>query len=259
MIPLRTISLAWTFGLLTTTILIAASLVYLLTFSVSCSRIQGPRKSTPNFAAESLGTVQCLFIVSSMAAWPIGKARLGMETGFVWTLEEMGLSLELTCAQMFFGVLFMDAVTYWKHRLLHTKLFYPFHRTHHQFHDPTPLGGFALGSVEAVLTFWPIWGLCSPICKMFAPIYILLVTGFVFLNFYLHCGVTVDRFEASLSAIGLNSSAWHNVHHSHVRTNYGEISYVWDVICQTGRTPSDARRRIPREVKKVNARRMHVT
>ena len=53
------------------------------------------------------------------------------------------------------------------------------------------------------------------------------------LNLYLHCGVTFSWLEKFLSRIGLNSSAWHNVHHCDVNANFGEVSFIWDKICKT--------------------------
>ena len=225
-------SYLWVFLPLVTTILFLASVAYIL--SLHCGRrIQGDRKKQPLFAAEIWGSVRCIFLVSGMAAWPVGNARCGLDHGFAWTLNEIGLPLELACLQVLCGIILMDAWTYWKHRLLHTKLLYHFHRYHHKFHDPTAFGSFAVGPVETVLTFWPIWTMCFPGVKRFAPLYTMAVSSFVMLNFYLHCGVTVAWLEAVLPKLALNSSAWHNVHHSHVRAHYGEISYVWDVLCRT--------------------------
>jgi lathosterol oxidase len=127
----------------------------------------------------------------------------------------------------------VDAMTYWKHRLLHTRLFFPFHKHHHLFRDPTPFAGFAVGPVETLLTFWPLLLVCFPVAKHFAPLYFTAIISFVLLNLYLHCGVTFIWLEKVLPRIGLNSSAWHNVHHSDVNANFGEVSFYWDKFCKT--------------------------
>lgn len=228
------IAYALLFSFLGMTIMVLASTAYLLSlYCCADSRIQGMRKKPPLLGAEIYGTLRCVFLVSGMAAWPLGKARCGLETGLTWSLHEVGLSWEVICLQLLAGVMLMDAWTYWKHRLLHTKTMYHFHRYHHQFHDPTAFASFAVGPVETVLTFWPIWFLCLAVPKKYAPLHMSAITSFVLLNFYLHCGVTVDWLEDLLPRFGLNSSAWHNVHHSHVRTHYGEISFIWDKICKT--------------------------
>ncbi|MBI1288953.1 MAG: hypothetical protein GC178_15405 [Flavobacteriales bacterium] len=199
------------------------------------NRIQGNRKKLPPIAKEAFGTGRAAFIVSLMAAWPLGLSRAGYETGLVWTLDEMGLSWWMVILQMYLGIIAVDAWTYWKHRMLHTKLLFPFHKHHHSFRDPTPFAGFAVGPVETLLTFWPLLLICFPPAKHFAPLYFSAIVGFVFLNLYLHCGVTFNWLEKLLPRILLNSSAWHNVHHSDVNANFGEVSFVWDKLCKTSR------------------------
>ena len=206
-------------------------------------RIQGERKKLPPIAHEAFGSARAMFVVACMAAWPAGMYRIGLPTGLAWTLSEMGLSWWAVIVQMFLGILAVDAMTYWKHRLLHTKLFYPFHKHHHTFRDPTPFAGFAVGPVETLLTFWPLLLICFPPAKHFAPLYFSAIVGFVFLNLYLHCGVTFSWLEKLLPRIGLNSSAWHNIHHSDVNANFGEVSSIWDKVCKTSRADMAQRRR----------------
>jgi lathosterol oxidase len=134
-------------------------------------------------------------------------------------------------------------MTYWKHRLLHTRLFFPFHKHHHSFRDPTPFAGFAVGPLETLLTFWPLLLICFPPAKHFAPLYFSAIVGFVFLNLYLHCGVTFNWMEKLLPRIGLNTSAWHNVHHSDVNANFGEVSSIWDKVCKTSRRHVQAKKK----------------
>lgn len=198
-------------------------------------RIQGERKKSPPMLHEAYGSVRAMFIVACMAGWPVGMYRLGMPTGLVWTLDEMGLTWWMVVLEMYLGIVLVDAMTYWKHRLLHTRLFFPFHKHHHTFRDPTPFSGFAVGPVETLLTFWPLLFICFPVAKHFAPLYFTAISGFVLLNLYLHCGVTFSWLEKALSRVGLNSSAWHNIHHSDVHVNFGEVSFIWDKICKTTR------------------------
>jgi len=143
---------------------------------------------------------------------------------------------------MIAGIVAIDAWTYWKHRLLHTRLLFSFHRGHHSFRDPTPFAGFAVGPLETLLTFCPLLLICWPPAKHFAPMYFSAIVSFVLLNLYLHCGVTFTWLERILPGIGLNSSAWHNVHHSHVNSNFGEVSYIWDRICNTSQEALEQKR-----------------
>lgn len=210
-------------------------------------RIQGPRNKIAPIAQEAFGTGRAMFVVSCMVAWPAGLYQAGFPTGLAWTLEEMGLSWWAAIIQMYLGIVAIDAMTYWKHRLLHTKLFFPFHKHHHSFRDPTPFAGFAVGPFETLLTFWPLLLICFPIAKHFAPLYFTAIISFVLLNLYLHAGVTFKWLEIVLPKIGLNSSAWHNIHHSDVNTNYGEVSYYWDKLCKTTRENFEKKKQLRKQ------------
>ena len=215
-------------------LLLASGGVYLFTKRFG-ERIQGTRRKIPPFVQEAFETTRAMFIVACLAAWPIGLARLGRPTGLVWTLEQMGFSWWVVLLQMLAGIIVIDAWTYWKHRILHTRLLFAFHRPHHSFRDPTPFASFAIGPLETLLTFFPLLLICWPQAKHFAPMYFTAIISFVLLNLYLHCGVTFVWLERILPGLGLNSSAWHNVHHSDVHVNYGEVSFVWDRICGTAK------------------------
>lgn len=199
------------------------------------NRIQGERKKKAPIAREAYGTARAAFVVSLMAAWPMGLYKLGYPTGLAWTLEEMGLTWWMAVIQIYLGIVVIDAWTYWKHRMLHTKLLFPFHKHHHSFRDPTPFAGFAVGPVETILTFWPLLLICIPEAKHFAPLYFTAIVSFVLLNLYLHSGIYSKVLEAVLPKVLLNSSAWHNVHHSDVNANFGEVSFIWDKLCKTSR------------------------
>jgi sterol desaturase/sphingolipid hydroxylase (fatty acid hydroxylase superfamily) len=199
----------------------------------STERIQGPRTKPPPRRREVLETTRSMFIAATLAAWPLSMWVLGHPTGLVWDLSHTPFTPLSITVVMVLGVFGMDAWLYWKHRLLHTRLLFPFHKNHHHFRDPTPLTGFAVGSVEAFLTFWPTLLLCIPQAVHWVPVYWPLVFGFIGLNLYLHSGVTYRWIEATLPKVYLNTSAFHNVHHSHVKANFGESMYLWDVICKT--------------------------
>jgi len=215
-----------------TAVLGGAGLFYALTLRVG-QRIQGPRKRAALLAREAAETARAMFVAACLAAWPLMMWRLGHPTAMVWDLAPTGTSPATMVVAMLLGVVGMDAWLYWKHRLLHLPAFFPFHAAHHHFRDPTPFAAFAVGPVESLLTFWPILLLCIPAATHWAPMYFALVTGFITLNLYLHAGVTYGWVEASLPRVGLNTSAFHNVHHSHANANFGEAMVLWDRICKT--------------------------
>lgn len=196
-------------------------------------RIQGPRRRPPMIRKEAVVTAQAMWVMAGLAAWPVAAVRLGQPTGFTWTLEGTGWSVPEAVAVNLAGVVAVDAWTYWKHRALHTKWLFGFHRDHHTFRDPTAFAGFAVGPLEALWTFCPVLLVLHPEALHWGPAYVTLVVGFVALNMYLHCGVTVGWIEGVVPRLGLNTSAFHNVHHSHVRANFGEVAVWWDRICKT--------------------------
>lgn len=196
-------------------------------------RIQGPRKRPAKIPGEAFETTRAMFVAACLLAWPLTKMRLGQPTGLVWSLSDAGMSPTRVILQTLAGVVVLDAWLYWKHRLLHTRWLFPFHRVHHTFRDPTAFASFAVQPVEALLTFWPVLLVALPVAVHWAPLYFGLVGGFVVLNYYLHCGVTFGWIERTVSQTGLNTSAHHNIHHSHANANFGEAMVVWDVICKT--------------------------
>lgn len=234
----------WRIFLIITVPLFTACFLFYLYAERNGSRIQGIRKTSPPIAREAFGSARAMFVVACMAAWPAGLYRMGLPTGLVWTLKDMGLNWWQVILQMYGGIIAVDAMTYWKHRLLHTKLLFSFHKHHHSFRDPTPFAGFAVGPLETLMTFWPLLLLCWPPVKHFAPLYFTAIATFVMLNLYLHCGVTFGLLESVLPRIGLNSSAWHNVHHSDVNVNFGEVSSIWDRLCKTGKPKPQASKQL---------------
>lgn len=197
------------------------------------TRIQGERRKPPPLGREAFETARAMWVMATLAAWPIMQWQLGRPTGMVFDLQAHGIEAWQIVLQTFLGVLVLDAWLYWKHRILHTRALFGFHRQHHVFRDPTPLAGFAVGPFEALLTFWPVTIICIPEATHWAPAYVALVVGFVTLNFYLHCGVTLKLAEATLPRLFFNTSAFHNVHHSHANANFGEAMYLWDRLCRT--------------------------
>jgi sterol desaturase/sphingolipid hydroxylase (fatty acid hydroxylase superfamily) len=224
------VCLAAAFAALAALVLGGAAIAMLVAGRVG-TRIQGPRLRPARIGAEAFESARAMYVAACLAAWPLAQWQLGHETAMVWSLA--GQKWWVIALQTFFGVLVIDGWLYLKHRLLHTRWLFPFHSPHHAFRDPTPFAGFAVAPVEATMTFWPILILCIPAATHWAPLYFGLVLGFIALNFYLHCGVTWQLAEATLPRVFFNTSAFHNVHHSHVKVNFGEALYLWDRICGT--------------------------
>jgi lathosterol oxidase len=185
------------FAVIAVALLGGAGLVTLASARVG-RRIQGPRTRSALIWRGALDTTRAAWVAACLAAWPLTLIRIGQPTGLTWKLPGSPLWLTLQTISV---LLAMDAWLYWKHRLLHTRFLFPFHRDHHVYRDPTAFAGFAVGPVESLLTFWPILLLCIPAATHYGPLYFGLVIAFVLLNFYLHCGVAVRWVEAILPRV----------------------------------------------------------
>lgn len=223
-------SFAIAFFSISTPILIAAGIVTYFSETAQ-ERIQGVRRKPAYILLGVFHTCRAAFVASSFAAWPITMVARGEPIALIWSLDSFSISRIVFEALI--GVLVIDAWLYLKHRLLHSRWLFVFHREHHAYLDPTPFASFAVGPVESVLTFSPIMLNCFPSIPQYAPMYFGLIIGFICLNLYLHCGVRIELIESILPMFFINTSAFHNVHHSHAKVNFGEALYLWDAILST--------------------------
>lgn len=226
------ISLAIGFGGIAAVVLGAAALVTLAA-EARPTRLQGPRRRPPLIARGVRDTAVAAYVAAALLAWPLARVRVGLPTGLTWSLARAGGALTLAW-QLFVALIVLDAWLYWKHRVLHTRLLFGFHRLHHVYRDPTAFAGFAVGPVEALLTFWPVVLVALPQTPHYAPVYFTLVAALILFNLYLHCGVAVGLFEAILPRLLINSSAHHNRHHANADTHFAEALTLWDHLLRTG-------------------------
>lgn len=195
-------------------------------------RLQGPRKRPALVLRGMRDTAIAAWVASCLLAWPLSRLQQGLPNGLTWSLTEAGGALR-AIVQTALALVVLDAWLYWKHRLLHTRWLFPFHRGHHGYRDPTAFAGFAVGPVESLLTFWPVVIWAHPLAVHWAPLYFGLVFAFVLLNFYLHCGVAWGLLEATLPRLFVNTSRFHNRHHANAEVNFGEALTLWDRLCRT--------------------------
>jgi lathosterol oxidase len=225
-----------TFAAVAAPLLAGAALTTLATARAG-ARIQGPRTRPAMIARSAAATAVAAWVAACLAAWPLAMIHDGKPTALAWSLPPGTTPLRIAL-QTLAALFVMDAWLYWKHRLLHTRLLFGFHREHHAYRDPTAFAGFAVGPVESLLTFWPILILCIPRATHYAPLYFALIAAFVALNFYLHCGVTFRVLEATLPRALVNTSAFHNRHHSNADVHFGEALTLWDRLCRTDQSVS---------------------
>lgn len=229
-----------TFLLIMLTVFPTALIIYCFSL-IWGKRIQYNNPEKPKLVKEVIETTSCFFVVACMVAWPLKRFRQGHLKAYVWDIEEStpGSGILPNLVYLLISFLVVDVYTYWKHRLLHTKMFFVFHADHHQFHDPTPLGGFAVSPVEAVLTFGLLLFDCLPqadLIKFYFPLHSVIIIGFTVLNLYLHAGYTFSFIEVTLPKLFINTSGYHNLHHSKGNTHFGELLTLWDYLLKTGNT-----------------------
>ncbi|MBB4806565.1 sterol desaturase/sphingolipid hydroxylase (fatty acid hydroxylase superfamily) [Chryseobacterium defluvii] len=133
------------------------------------------------------------------------------------------------------GIFIHDTYFYWLHRLLHHRRIFRYaHLVHHQSHNPSPFASYSFHFLEAIGE-----GLIVPVLLFIIPfhpisLYCFIVAGFL-INAYGHLGYEIAPkwFRNSFLFQVLNSSVYHNLHHSKFRGNYGLYFRFWDKIMKT--------------------------
>ncbi len=133
------------------------------------------------------------------------------------------------------SLVFHDTYFYWLHRLMHTGFAYKYiHLIHHKSTNPSPWAAYSFHIIEAVLEGLVIIPLVLiiPMAPLTIGLFILL--GFM-INVYGHLGFEVlpNNFRCSFLFKFLNTSVYHNMHHSHVDGNYSLYFRHWDLWMKT--------------------------
>ena len=125
-----------------------------------------------------------------------------------------------------------DTYFYWTHRLMHHKAFFSWtHRTHHLFTNPSPWCSFAFHPWEAFVSMGiiPIIVFCMPWHYYALLAFISFMTLY---DVYIHLGFHLPGFRNPHLQ---NTAALHDLHHSHVKGNYGLYFTLWDRLMGTYR------------------------
>jgi lathosterol oxidase len=128
-----------------------------------------------------------------------------------------------------------DTYFYWMHRLLHHKnLFKYAHVTHHQSTNPSPWASYSFHFLEA----WTE-GAVLLVIVVLMPIHPIVVVWFTIVGFvinvYGHLGYEVAPKWLRWSFLFeiINTSVYHNIHHSKFKGNYGLYFRMWDRLMGT--------------------------
>lgn len=123
-----------------------------------------------------------------------------------------------------------DTYFYWMHRLLHHKrLFKITHVVHHQSTNPSPWAAYSFHFIEAFLEGAVVIVLVFVLPVHAVTLMLFALTSFV-INVYGHLGYEImpEGFRRSVLFEVLNTSTYHNLHHSKFKGNYGLYFRIWD-------------------------------
>jgi len=133
------------------------------------------------------------------------------------------------------AILFHDTWFYWVHRFFHIPWIYKHvHNIHHLSVNPSPWTSFSFHFFEAIGE-----GLVIIPLAFIVPLhpYTLVFFGFsIFaINVYGHLGYEIapKSFRQSFLFELINTSVYHNLHHSKFKGNYGLYFRIWDRMMGT--------------------------
>jgi len=139
------------------------------------------------------------------------------------------------------GIVGYDAWFYWYHRWLHTPwLLRRVHATHHRAANPTAFAAFAHHPIETALG-----NVYFVLLVIFVPMHPLALAAVGFslfvVNIVAHMGY--ELYPRGFTRHRLlrwgGTSTHHNLHHRHLRYNYGIIFTFWDRLMGTNHPAYD--------------------
>ncbi len=190
-------------------------------------RIQPNRRGEKRKAREIRQSVVSLLVTDFCLAAGIYAQMQG------WTLfDPPALSWWSIPLTFVVSIVAFDAWFYWAHRLMHTKLMYPFHAEHHRSVAPTVWSTYSDDLVDAfVMQSYYLWA------PLILPIPALVLVGH---RLYDHFNGTIGHsgFEFWASPLSRLPSpmvcvTFHDQHHSRFRYNYANFFSFWDRVCGT--------------------------
>lgn len=161
--------------------------------------------------------------------WLISEGRASMyfrigDRGYAY----FGLSI-LLC------IVGNDAWAYWTHRLMHVRWWFRHvHSIHHRVSNPTAFSAFAQHPVETFLgnAYFLLFALLVPAHPLAIGVAALYMFVFA-INAHHGYEFFPRGFTRNRVFRWVNTSTHHNLHHRHVRWNYGTWFNFWDFLMST--------------------------
>ena len=196
------------------------------------SKIQKRDAAKADFVREVLHSLQSTFVLSIIGyivlATPLKNYTQVYTDINEYPLWWIGVSLVLS-------LIIHDTYFYWMHRTLHHKAIFKYtHLLHHKSTNPSPWTSYSFHFFEA----WTE-GAILLIIAMVIPIHTITIMLFTvssfIINVYGHLGheVAPRWFRNSFLFKIVNTSVYHNIHHTRFKGNYGLYFRLWDRVLKT--------------------------
>lgn len=194
-------------------------------------RIQQRRASGADMWREFRHSLKTVAVYATVALGTIALIQADY-TRMYRAVEDYGLLYLLASVPLL--LVLHDTYFYWAHRLMHHPvLFRHVHRVHHLSRTPTPWAAYAFALGEAVLM-----ALFVPLAVLLLPVHPSALFTFLALmilrNAMGHSGVEFHPeswVDSPLDA--LTTVTHHDLHHQHLRGNYGLYFTWWDRLMGT--------------------------
>ena len=188
-------------------------------------KIQARSASWPDYRRELLASLRSVLVYAVMF------------TPVLWLISHGYGPQRIHDASLAIVVLYTAALLlghdtwfYWTHRLLHSRRFYAWHRTHHRSVTPTPFAAYAFDARESFVQalFFALWQLTipTPNWAFFAALGISILR-----NAWGHLGIELHPrgFADHWFWGNFTTTTHHDLHHSGgFGSNYGLYFTWWD-------------------------------
>lgn len=150
-----------------------------------------------------------------------------------WTLFEP-IELGWWSVPLFFliSLILHDTWFYWGHRILHTRMFFRFHKPHHRNITPTVWSNDSGSTVDTLFahSYYALVLLVVPIPAAVLLAHRLFDQVSAAIG---HCGYEHFASVTARKPWPLLCTLFHDQHHQYFVYNYGNYFSVWDRLCDT--------------------------